>query len=667
MIELSTRKELIRHHPYFSSLNEAGIDELAKCCIEKHCGPNEIIIAEGDIVDAVYIIAKGEAEIDVRVNLNENIPQCLLRAGDAIGLSHEGFFSQTGLRTATLISLSNINMIGWPIDVFNDFLKRHHEFITTRKIASDKMLRMYFIKQAEPFSDLPPKRVEHLAEEIEEIELQKGTVLFKQGDEADHCYLICSGEIEMYKTQIDGSEKIVAIHKPWRLIGESVLYTTAKRYASAKISEAAKLLILKKETLYELMKYKNTAESIMSLIIERCSPSQAPGIEHFHRLGDEDQPIIILKNKSLGRYYQLSEEGWFVWQHLDGHNNLQDITTLLYNDRKIFAPLAIADTILKLSDEGFVNFPDIHIPHNPFSEEKLTRVQRFLNTLHQWRYLQSVFYNIDDFFTSTYKGGIYLLYSKFAQILLALISLIGVFCFAYHTHHFNPTQVQITHYLFFLLALFLINLLLTLPHEMAHGYTTKYYNHEVHRAGIIFNWLGLAAYVDTSDMWLSTPRSRIFVSLAGPYTDFIIAGFFSILACTTSPTILSLMAWLLALLLYYSVFKNLNPLQETDGYYIAKDFCGDPHLRFHAFQWLKSQPLGRLLSHYDDYRCESLYLLVCGLFQILTLGIAIVIAYYLRLHLPTTLWGIPTYHISWILPTLVILHFILIIRQKGST
>ncbi|MBX9586304.1 MAG: cyclic nucleotide-binding domain-containing protein [Gammaproteobacteria bacterium] len=658
MIELSKRKDLIRHHSYFKPLNEAEIEELAELSFEKTYHPNETIINEGEIVDSVYLIAEGDIELDLIGDQPDNILQYVLHPGDAIGLTNEGFFSQTGLRTATLISITDVVLIGWAIDIFNYFLKKHPKFLATRKEASEKMLRMFFIKQAEPFLDLPSENIEKLAQDIQEILVPKGTVLFNKGDEADTCYLICSGAVEIYNVDNDSREKILAVYHPWRLIGESVLFTVAKRYSSARMAESGKLLILKREQLHELMKHNNTAESIIGLIIERCCPTRVPDIEYFHRKGDEGQAIIILKDKRRGQYYQLSEEGWFVWQNIDGHNNLQDLTTLLYKERQIFAPLAVADTILNLSDAGFLILPDIHIPEHNHSQKQITKFQKFKEKLYQWRYLQNIFYNIDSKLSSTYHQTVHLLYTKLGQIILAIIALLGVISFGYQLHTFNTNSIDLTHCFLFVSALLTTNILSAIPHELAHGYTTKYFNHEVNRAGIIFYWLGITAFVDTSDMWLSNPRSRIIVSLAGPYMDIVLGGIFSILAFTVSSPTLDLFFLLLALLLYYSVFKNLNPLQETDGYYIIKDICRDPHLRLNAYQWIKNHGVRALLSSRKEHRCEFFYWLICALFQMLTLILAFAAAHYLRLLLPPTVIGISTFHLLWLLPTLAILKFI---------
>lgn len=663
MIELSNRKELIRHHPYFSPLNEKEIEELLDVSFEKSFHPDEIIIKQGDIVDSVYLILQGDIEIDLKIDQINNIPQCLLHAGDAIGLTNEGFFSQTGLRTATLKSLSKVVLIGWSIDIFNNFLKNHPNFLASRKEATEKILRMFFIKQAEPFSDLPPENIEKLAHEIQEIHAPKGTILFQKNDDADRCYLICSGEVEIYNVQSDGSEKIIARHQPWRLIGESVLHTTAKRYSSARMSESGKLLILTRDQLHDLMKHNNTAESIMALIIERCHPSRVPDIEHFHRETDDNQPITILKDKRHGRYYQLSDEGWFVWQHLDGHNNLQDITTLLYTERNLFEPLAVADTILNLADAGFVILPDIHMPPHNNTQQKQTKMQIFKEKLHQWKYCQHIFYNIDKTLSSTYRSVAHLFFTKIGQLAMLSTSLVGLLCFSYHLYTLNTQTIHITHFILFIIALLITNFLATIPHELAHGYTTKYFDHEVHRAGIIFYWFGITAFVDTSDMWLSNPRSRIIVSLAGPYMDFFLGGIFSLLSYSLSSPDVSLFLWLLSLLLYYSVFKNLNPLQENDGYNILKDACRDPHLRMNAFHWLKTLSIKTLLSSSKQHRCESNYWLICLVFQILTLAVAFAASHFLQLFLSPTLLGISTTHLSWLLPGLVVLQFVITITR----
>jgi CRP-like cAMP-binding protein len=663
VIEFEKRKALIRQHPCFAALSEESIDGLAELCFENHYNSGDIIISEGEVVDSVYLIAQGEIEVDFKMNQVDHIPQAVLREGDAIGLNQEGFYSQTGLRTATLSAINEVMLVGWPLDIFHHFLETQTELRDSMKNAAEKMLRMNFIKQAAPFADLPAETVEKLAQEIEEIMIPEGDVLFEQGDEALQCYLVCSGEVEIFINQKDGTEKTVAHLQPWRLFGESALLSTAKRNAGARMSEAGRLLVLKREQLQELMSNHNTSESIMALIVEHARPTQAENIMHYHRENAEGQAIIILKDERLGHYYQLSEEGFFVWEQLDGQKNLQDITIALYKAKKIFAPDAVADTVLNLADAGFALLPEIHTAILNEPPEILTRWQRIKQKLHKWRYFQHIFYDIDPWVTASYQAGVRLFFTWFGQIVMAAVTLAGIIFFNLFLDNIATKIPAFHHLILLLILLFIANLLLTILHELAHGFTTKHFKQDVHRAGVIFTWLGLAAFVDTSDMWLSSRGRRIIVSLAGPYMDLFLAGIFAILAFSITQPAFALFFWLLSLTLYYSVFKNINPILENDGYYVMKDALNDPHLRYNSYAFLKKMNLKNGLMVLKEHRNERIYWLTCLFFFIIALLIAFAAQHYLRLVLPSDLFGISTWHLLWIMPGLVIVNYVLTISN----
>lgn len=654
MISFEKRKALIREYPCFSALSEGSIEELVSLSVEEHYIPDQIIMAQGELVDSVYLIAVGDIEVNA-----EHMPQGILREGDAVGLNQEGFYSQTGLRTATLKAITEVVLIGWGMDVFHRFLEAHSELRLAMKNAAEKMRRMYFIKQAIPFSDLPHTILKTLSEEIEEIHVPEGRILFREGDEAQECYLICEGEVEIYLKEAEKDEKILAHLERWALFGESALLISGKRNAWARMSRPGKLLVLKREHLEEVMTHQNTSESIMALIIEHSRPTRAENIAHYHRENEEGEPITILKDKARGQYYQLSEAGWFVWQQLDGQKNLQDITIALYKEKQLFAPEAVADTVLNLADAGFAVLPEIEVPNSSVSEKELSSWERFRQKLKDWRYFQHVFYDIDSKITNSYKTAIHLFFTWPGQILMGGITLFGLIFFGFFLQDLPSKIPPLPHIIVLLFVLFLLNLALTVLHELAHAYTTKFFGHEVHRAGVIFNWLGLAAFVDTSDMWLSSRGPRILVNLAGPYVDLFLAGAFSMLAFFITWPTLSLFFWLLALMLYYSVFKNLNPIQETDGYYVLQDGLNDSRLRWNALNWLKNIDPSRGFDVFAGQRKVLLYWFSCKCFLILALILAFVAQYFLRPLLPETIYGISTEYCLWILPLLVLLNFAL--------
>jgi putative peptide zinc metalloprotease protein len=647
MLKLESRKALLKGHPFFDGFTDSDVIELAKLAIEKRLTPGEIIATEGDVIDWVYLISSGEIEVDV-----QEVPRRLMRQGESIGLNQTGFFSATGLRTATLKAIDDVELLGWRLDVFQLFLERHPEFHATMRDSAEKMLRANFIKQAAPFADLPGSVTMALAQKIEQVTVQSGITLFEEGDFADVCYLICSGEVEIFLKDEEGKPKLIDTLGPGRLFGEAAILGTPQRGATVRISQAAQLLVLKAEHLHSLLHHGHTSEALMGLVAEHWRPRQTQNIVPFHRVNEEGMSITILKDKSRARYYQLSEEGWFVWQQLNGQRNLQDIMVELYKAKKFFSPQVVADMILDIAEAGFVFLPELKAPEIESAPELLSSWQRLRKTFRKWRYLRWVFDDVDPLFTRIYLGGWRLVFTWPGQTAIGLVTIVGAFFFALFLTDIVSRVPSASFIILACVAAFFANLASTLIHEIAHGLTVKYYRHDVHRAGIIFGWLGLAAYVDTSDMWLSPRRPRIVVSLAGPYADLFLAGCASFLGYFIPHQTISLFFGLLALMLYYGVLKNLNPLKENDGYAALRDALNASNLQYESVSWLKKRETA-------PNRAICIYWLICAAFLLLNVSVAFVAQHYLRILLPPLVLGVSTAHLFWLLPGLVVAQFLL--------
>src|SRR6185437_7831775 len=93
---IKMRESFIAHYPLFCLLNPNDIHDLALLAKEVSFAAETIIIHEGDLVDAVYLIMSGTAKVTrsiTTVGKTEIIPIAHLTKGDAIGLTQTGFFS----------------------------------------------------------------------------------------------------------------------------------------------------------------------------------------------------------------------------------------------------------------------------------------------------------------------------------------------------------------------------------------------------------------------------------------------------------------------------------------------------------------------------------------------------------------------------------------------
>src|SRR5450631_4680336 len=72
--------------------------------------------------------------------------------------------------------------------------------------------------------------------------LERGDVLFREGDRGDRLYVIGEGKIKLGLTSIDGRENLLAILGPGEMFGELSLFDPGPRNATAVALTDATLL-----------------------------------------------------------------------------------------------------------------------------------------------------------------------------------------------------------------------------------------------------------------------------------------------------------------------------------------------------------------------------------------------------------------------------------------
>lgn len=660
-LSLNEKIKLINEHPCFFSLSAEDTKELALLSTEYHFSRDYMMMREGDFIDAVYLIAQGKIEVSkARDNTrhDDSIPIAILDTGDAIGLNRTGFFAESGFRTATLMTLTDVIIIGWQLNEFYEFIKKHPALSSCMKTTAEIMIRMNFIKHALPFTHLPKKYLAELSKAIKEIDVKKGTIIFSEGDHGDECYLIYSGKVEILTNNDDGSLRILSILETPSIFGEVAILSDLPRNATAKMIETGKLLAINKINIKKIIKQcKHTADVLLVTAMERARPKQSSDISVYHRTSNDAQSIVILKNNRAKTYFQLSEIGYFIWEMLNGKHTIEDITIAVVKKFNIFSPHTITDAIFDLANAGFISAPKLSFLTN--SDPPTSFTQRIKKNLYRFILINYTFNHLDYFFEISYKKFFHLFFTDYAKILLFIISVTGFILFLFSIQDITHYMAQIDHFIFLIMILYVTNIVCTIFHELGHAYATKACGRELNRAGVIFYWFGMFAFTDTSDMWLSTQKERISVSVAGPYTDIILAGIVSIVAWYIIQPDMKVFLWLLGLLLYTSAFKNLNPLYDGDGSKMITDCVNHSNLRTDAFTYFNKHSF---LSIFHKQNSSILmYWLMIIVFFFIALSFAFIVQFYLLKILPSILLGIKTYYLSFLLPTYVLFNFIVTI------
>lgn len=91
------------------------------------------------------------------------------------------------------------------------------------------------------------------------IQVEKGTYLFREGQDAGELYLIISGKVQISKITSDGRELSLRICSENDICGELTLFTSSPKYLlSALILEDSKIACINKDTIEEKI-FQNSA------------------------------------------------------------------------------------------------------------------------------------------------------------------------------------------------------------------------------------------------------------------------------------------------------------------------------------------------------------------------------------------------------------------------
>ena len=170
----------------------------------------------------------------------------------------------------------------------------------------DHYSKVEALRKNEIFSGLFQDQLDTLVPLLNEIELEKGDFLFKEGDAGESFYLIASGELEILKKDISASQDIhLADLGPGDILGEMASLGDFHRATSAAATRPTFLLEVSLEKLSHIPHVKEIDEHIRSKL---------PNILTMRVKGDNSivvqaikKQIALAKSKtSPGKYLALA-------------------------------------------------------------------------------------------------------------------------------------------------------------------------------------------------------------------------------------------------------------------------------------------------------------------------------------------------------------------------
>ena len=126
------------------------------------------------------------------------------------------------------------------------------------------------VRRAPLFAALDEQTAESLISTMSPSRLERGDVLFHEGDQGDRLYVIGEGKIKLGRTSSDGRENLLAILGPGEMFGELSLFDPGPRTATATVVADAVVLELGHSDLIRWLQDKPTvAQHLLQALARR--------------------------------------------------------------------------------------------------------------------------------------------------------------------------------------------------------------------------------------------------------------------------------------------------------------------------------------------------------------------------------------------------------------
>ena len=103
------------------------------------------------------------------------------------------------------------------------------------------------VRRAPLFTALDEAAAASLRASMDAVKIAKGSILFKEGDDGEHLYIIIDGKLKLGTSSGDGRENLLSILGPGEMFGELSLFDPGPRTSTATAVTDAKLLSLSHE------------------------------------------------------------------------------------------------------------------------------------------------------------------------------------------------------------------------------------------------------------------------------------------------------------------------------------------------------------------------------------------------------------------------------------
>ena len=125
------------------------------------------------------------------------------------------------------------------------------------------------LKQFDLFKNLDPTALKALSVNSEIHELRPKDILFHEGFEGSHFYILTEGMIKLFKTSFDGKESTIKIIYPGEFFAEAILYGKTQYPVSATAIEPSKIIGIHRKSFWDMIENGSSRNKFIGEIFNK--------------------------------------------------------------------------------------------------------------------------------------------------------------------------------------------------------------------------------------------------------------------------------------------------------------------------------------------------------------------------------------------------------------
>jgi ferredoxin-NADP reductase/CRP-like cAMP-binding protein len=269
--------ELIQKTHLFDKLDPSFFKELCQQISMIKYLPEDLIFQEGDLGDALYIIASGSVRVFTQDAEGTKIALARLEQGDFFG--EQALLDQAHkTRNASIEAISEVRLIKIP----ESFILKLFQIDHALKIRLRKLGYQQIIKNLIAFADAYEAITNDLMTQANRMQFfQAGDVIFSLGDEPEYVYFIASGSVELSFPALENIPATDIILHKGHLFGELAALQKKSRVATAVAKTPVYLIPMKMEVFTKIYQETPQLKSLVDALFRNYQLPKLGAVQQY--------------------------------------------------------------------------------------------------------------------------------------------------------------------------------------------------------------------------------------------------------------------------------------------------------------------------------------------------------------------------------------------------